>query len=84
MCAWLVRDVRLVNIGTHSVEIEVGLRKLFRRLAWACLYDVSLGLTYAIRVGDTVVPAVKFGAGVQVWRNPQLSGRKLQMDSVRR
>src|SRR5262249_338865 len=37
----LDREVRLVNIGTHSAEIEAGLRKLFRQLGWQCLYDIK-------------------------------------------
>jgi FkbM family methyltransferase len=64
--------VRLVNIGTHSAQIEVGLRRLFKRLGWECLYDVRLSSKHRLRVGDKVVPSVKFGDGVQVWRNPRL------------
>jgi hypothetical protein len=64
--------VRLLNIGTHSARIEVGLRQLFKRLGWECLYDVRLGSKHRLRVGDKVVPSVKFGDGVQVWRNRRL------------
>jgi FkbM family methyltransferase len=64
--------VRLVNIGTHSAKIEVGLRQLFERLGWECLYDVRLGSKHRVRVGDKVVPSVEFGDGVQVWRNTKL------------
>ena len=68
----LNREVRLLNIGTHSAEIETGLRKLFRGLGWECLYDVKLGSKHPIRLGETVVPEFEFGDGVQVWRNPRL------------
>jgi FkbM family methyltransferase len=71
----LDRDVRLVNIGTHSIEIEAGLRKLFRELGWDCLYDIQLGSKHPVRLGDKVEPAVEFGDGIQVWRNPRLGAR---------
>ena len=68
----LDQDVRLVNIGTHSLEVEALLRKLFRKLQWDCLYDVQLGSRHPIQLGDKVEPEVEFGDGVQVWRNPRL------------
>ena len=74
----LDRDVCLVNVGTHSAEIEVGLRKLFGRLGWECLYDVKLGSKHPIRMGDKVVREVKFVDGVQVWRNPHYLGPRLR------
>jgi FkbM family methyltransferase len=64
--------VRLVNIGTHSAKNEAGLRQLFTRLGWECLYDVRVGSKHRLRIGDKFVPSVKFGDGVQVWRNPRL------------
>lgn len=70
----LARETRLVNIGTHSAEIEVGLRKLFGALGWECLYDVKLGAKHSIRIGSALVTDVNFGDGVQVWRNPRLRG----------
>ena len=68
----LDQAVRIVNIGTHSTDIEVGLRKLFTRLGWESLYDIKLGSERSLRVGDEVVPKVEFGDGVQVWQNPRL------------
>jgi hypothetical protein len=67
--------VRLVNIGTHSAEIEAGLRKLFKGLAWECLYDVRLGSRIPVRLGNELGPEVEFGDGIQVWRNPRLRAR---------
>ena len=68
----LDREVRLVNIGTHSAEIEFGLRKLFKGLGWECVYDVKLGSKHPVRLGNAKAPEVEFGDGVQVWRNPRL------------
>jgi FkbM family methyltransferase len=68
----LDRQVRLVNIGTHSAEIEALLRKLFKGLAWECLHDVRLGSRIPVRLGNELGPEVEFGDGVQVWRNPRL------------
>jgi len=68
----LDREVRLVNIGTHSAEIEGGLRRLFRRLGWECLYDVKLGSKHPVRLGACAAAEVNFGDGVQIWRNPRL------------
>jgi FkbM family methyltransferase len=68
----LDREVNLVNIGTHSAGIEAGLRKLFNRLGWECLYDIELGSKRSVRIGDSAVHEVEFGDGVQVWQNPRL------------
>jgi hypothetical protein len=72
ICQLLDAKAHLVNIGIHSAEIEVGLRQLSNRLGWECLYDVRLGSEHRLRIGDKLVPSVKFGDGVQVWRNPRL------------
>lgn len=63
--------IRMVNIGTHSLEIEKGLRALFSALEWNCLYDIQLGTTRRVICGehDNLVP---FEDGVQVWVNPKL------------
>jgi FkbM family methyltransferase len=63
--------VRVVNVGTHSGEVEDGLRKLFGHLGWECLYDVRLGAKHWLRIGTEIVPSVEFGDGVQIWRNPR-------------
>jgi FkbM family methyltransferase len=64
-------QVRLINIGTHSAEIEVGLRKLFKGLKWQAVYDVKLGSSMLVRVGG-VENVVEFQDGAQIWRNPKL------------
>jgi FkbM family methyltransferase len=64
-------QVRLINIGTHSAEIESGLRKLFKWLEWEAIYDVKLGSSMLVRVGDSE-NVVEFGDGAQIWRNPKL------------
>jgi FkbM family methyltransferase len=79
-CPELLDDqVQMVNVGTHSVEIEAGLRRLFRRLGWTNLYDIELGTNRRVRVKD-LVKKVEFGDGVQVWLNPRRlpAGRDLQ------
>jgi len=63
----LDKKVKRVLIGTHSTEIEEGLRKLFGALNWRCQYDVPLN--GKIAVGDV---HVTLGDGVQVWINPKL------------
>jgi hypothetical protein len=63
--------VRLINIGTHSSEIEAGLRKLFKSLKWEAVYDVRLGSSMLVRVGSKE-HVVEFGDGAQIWRNPKL------------
>jgi FkbM family methyltransferase len=59
------RKVRRIVIGTHGPEIEAGLRKLFA--GWACEYDFELFKEHQTEFGP-----VKFGDGVQVYRNPSL------------
>lgn len=59
--------VKRVLVGTHSIEIEAGLRDLFGSLNWNCQYDVPIN-------GSAVVDgvSVSLGDGVQVWINPGL------------
>ena len=63
----LNNKVKRVLIGTHSAEIESGLRTLFSHLDWQCQYDIPLN-------GQIVVNDLVFtlGDGVQVWINPHL------------
>ena len=63
----LDRKVKRVLVGTHSEEIEKGLRKLFASLRWRCQYDVPLNGT--ITVEDV---ELTLGDGVQAWINPNL------------
>ena len=62
--------VKCVNIGTHSAEIEVGLRALFSGLGWSCRYDIPLGSTQLITVRG-IESTITFEDGVQVWVNPK-------------
>lgn len=57
-----------VLVGTHSTDIENGLRRLFSDLKWHCQCDFPMN--GQVRVDDVVV---ELGDGVQVWINPSLS-----------
>jgi len=59
--------VKRVHIGTHSPEIEEGLRALFNNLGWKCLYDYP-----GKRTNDTPYGAIYFDDGVQAWFNQRL------------
>ncbi|MEP7309713.1 MAG: FkbM family methyltransferase [Acidobacteriota bacterium] len=63
----LTDKVRRVLVGTHSTEIEAGLRRLFADIGWRAQYDFPLNAQ--LRVADAVVT---LGDGVQVWINPGL------------
>jgi FkbM family methyltransferase len=57
--------VKRIHIGTHSSEIEAGLRTLFGRHGWQCLAD------YPGRgVRETPWGMIDFDDGVQSWLNP--------------
>jgi FkbM family methyltransferase len=58
--------VARVHIGTHSREIEAGLRALFNDLGWKNLNDYSISSEC-----DTPYGKIKFGDGVQSWVNPR-------------
>jgi FkbM family methyltransferase len=71
-CPELLDDqVRLINVGTHSSEIEAGVRQLFTNVGWINVFDIELGTRRTVRFGDTV-HEVEFGDGVQVWANPKM------------
>jgi FkbM family methyltransferase len=61
----LNRKVKRVHIGTHSSELEAGLRELFRRHNWFKRYDYASGHTELTPFGE-----VAFTDGVQTWINP--------------
>lgn len=63
----LQAKVKRVLIGTHSHEIEQGLRELFTGLGWRAQYDVPLN--GRIRANGV---ELTLGDGVQVWINPAL------------
>lgn len=58
--------VKRMHIGTHSPEIELGLRKLFHSRGWINLRDYEMGKTNETPFGEVV-----FGDGVQSWVNPR-------------
>ena len=78
----LDEKVKRINVGTHSHDIEHGLRELFSGLGWHCQYDVPLngqmqvnlaGLTLGDGVQAWVTrPGRTVGDGVQIWINPAL------------
>jgi FkbM family methyltransferase len=68
-------QVKMVNIGTHSPEIEVRCRALFDELGWVNRFDVPLNSKLPIYLGNELVSNVQFGDGVQVWINPTLAPR---------
>ncbi len=63
----LTARVKRVLVGTHSIDIEDGLRRLFSELGWRAQYDFSLNSE--LHINDAVVT---LGDGVQVWINPTL------------
>lgn len=63
----LSRTVKRVLVGTHSSEIEHGLRRLFSGLGWRAQYDFPMNAQ--LRVNETVI---NLGDGVQAWINPEL------------
>lgn len=67
----LDRDVKLVNIGTHSEEIEMDLRKLFGELGWIRRIDITLNSQVPARFDAGGGRDIAFGDGVQVWQNPK-------------
>jgi len=62
------RKVVRLHIGTHSQEIEVGLRDLLARNGWQSNADYACGST-----NETPWGPVNFGDGVQSWLNPGLA-----------
>lgn len=63
----LQAKVRRAHIGTHSTEIELGLRRLFRDLGWKCLHDYGHNT-----VARTPYGTFRSGDGIQTWINPAL------------
>jgi hypothetical protein len=64
----LTSKVKRINVGTHSHEIEKGLRKCFGLLGWHCEADFSCLGRSATPYGD-----INFEDGTQTWVNPKLS-----------
>lgn len=61
------RKAKRLHIGTHSEEIEAGLRRVLRKYQWECLADYPCGST-----NQTPWGPVKFQDAVQSWLNPRL------------
>jgi hypothetical protein len=61
----------MVNIGSHSEQIEKDLRRMFKDLGWRCRVDVPLNSSVSVYVGRERVGDVQFGDGVQIWINPR-------------
>ena len=59
--------VKRLHIGTHSQEIEAGLRELLNAHGWICLADYPL-----FSVTQTPWGSISFENGVQSWVNPRL------------
>lgn len=58
-----LRDkVKRLHVGTHSAEVEAGLRAHLRSTGWACLYDYPCGQS-----SETPYGRIAFQDGVQVW-----------------
>jgi FkbM family methyltransferase len=72
----LAAKVKRVHIGTHSTDIEAGLRTLFNNLEWKNLNDYSIGSE-----PETPYGKIKFGDGVQTWVNKGLPGSRRAIDS---
>ena len=66
--ALIDRRVKRVHIGTHTREIEDGLRRLFQALGWQRLVDYPCRSTAETPYG--VVPLQE--DGIQSWLNPRL------------
>lgn len=62
--------VRRLHIGTHTAEIEDGLRSLLRQRGWEKVHDYPCQTVTATPYGD-----IQFGDGVQTWLNPALAPR---------
>ena len=56
------------HIGTHSAEIEAGLRQFFHGLGWRKLNDYGMG-----KQNETPFGMINFVDGVQSWLNPRLN-----------
>jgi FkbM family methyltransferase len=64
----LDEKVKRINVGTHTHEIEAGLRELFTGRGWHCQYDFPLHGRVPV-AGGSVLNLVD---GIQLWINPAL------------
>jgi FkbM family methyltransferase len=63
----LDHKVKRLQVGTHSAEIEIELRRLFFVHGWECRADYSL-----FSESTTPYGRIRFQNGVQSWINPRL------------
>ena len=62
----LDRQVKRLHIGTHSKEIEAGLREVLGSHGWQCTADYSLFSKVQTPFGE-----ISFENGAQTWINPR-------------
>jgi FkbM family methyltransferase len=62
----LNRQVKRLHIGTHSKEIEAGLREVLGSNGWQCTADYSL-----FSKAQTPFGEISFENGAQTWVNPR-------------
>ncbi len=62
----LNKRVKRLHIGTHSVEVEVGLRKILGNNNWICIRDYACQ-----KINPTPFGEINFLDGVQTWINPR-------------
>jgi FkbM family methyltransferase len=63
----VTRKAKRLHIGTHSEEVEIGLRRVLRDHHWECRADYACGST-----SQTPWGPIQFNDGVQSWLNPSL------------
>jgi len=61
----IASQIKKIHIGTHSHEIEEGLRKFFHELGWISTYDYGCQGKHMTEYGE-----IDFVDGVQGWINP--------------
>ncbi|MFB3786087.1 MAG: FkbM family methyltransferase [bacterium] len=64
--------VNRVHIGTHSPQVEAGLRAGFTRMGWTKRYDFPMRSTVETEYGT-----ISFQDGVQSWINPRFGATSL-------
>ena len=76
----LQKTVKMINVGTHSPDIEKNLRKFFFCLGWTCIFNIPMNSVVQFNIRKKKSESnsenkkiVKFGDGVQIWSNNLLS-----------
>jgi FkbM family methyltransferase len=60
-------QVKRIHIGTHSADIESGLREVFAGRGWQLVNDYPCQASSVTPYGE-----IEFGDGVQTWINPRI------------